>query len=256
MDMNYLDTKFGLMESIMRNTLQKIKNLSSKMDMFTDRLVTVERKMLHFERELHIVKLQQSSSGKQPQHRLPPKYVPQHTALPPLPIYNPYFVRPRPVPPLRPNRTTNQPPITQSASSHQLPAPVPPIVNPDHPPSHSISHSSVDPPDHTSANPPGNSSAQLPHDPPAHIQHHPYNDSPNPETKDSPHSPVIDVLRTETTRPKRARHSSTDTELCSVMISPVFEPRLKNRKVLTSPVDDIFESDILPRLDNDFSNWT
>ena len=89
MDMNYLDTKFGLMESIMRNTLQKIENLSSKMDMFTDRLVTVERKMLHFERELHIVKLQQSSSGKQPQHRLPPKYVPQHTALPPLPIYNP-----------------------------------------------------------------------------------------------------------------------------------------------------------------------
>ena len=79
---------------------------------------------------------------------------------------------------------------------------------------------------------------------------------PNPEIKDSPHSPVIDVLRTETTRPKKTRHSSTDTELCSVMISPVFEPRLKNRKVLTSPVDDIFESDILPRLDNDFSNWT
>ena len=26
--------------------------------------------------------------------------------------------------------------------------------------------------------------------------------------------------------------------------------------VLTSPVDNIFESDILPRLDNDFSNWT
>ena len=40
------------------------------------------------------------------------------------------------------------------------------------------------------------------------------------------------------------------------MISPVFEPRLKNRKVLTLPVDNIFESDILPRLDNDFSNWT
>ena len=47
-----------------------------------------------------------------------------------------------------------------------------------------------------------------------------------------------------------------NTELCSVMISPVFEPRLKNRKVLTSLVDDIFESDILPRLDNDFSIWT
>ena len=226
------------------------------MDMFTDRIITVERKMLHFERELHIVKLQQSSPGRHPQHRLPPKYVSQHTALPPLPTYNPYFRRPKPVPPLRPNRTTNQPPITQSASPPQLPAPVPPIINPDHPPSHSISHSSVDPPDHTSANPPGNSSAQLPRDPPAYLQHHLHNHSPNPETKDSPHSPVIDVLRTETTRPKRTRHSSTDTELYIVMISPVFEPRLKNCKVLTSPVNDIFESDILPRLNNDFSNWT
>ena len=62
-----------------------------------------------------------------------------------------------------------------------------------------------------------------------------------------PHFPVIDVLRTETTRPKRNRHSSTDTERCNVMISPVFEPRPKNRKVLTSPVNT---------LNNDFSNWT
>ena len=151
---------------MMRNTLQK--NREHKMDMLTVRLVIVERKMLQFERELHIVKLQQSSSGKQPQHRLPPKYVPQHAALPPLPLYNPYFVRPRPVPPRRPNRTTNQPPITQSASSPYLPAPVPPIINPNHPPSHSFSHSSVDPPDHTSANPPGNSFAQPPCDPHAH----------------------------------------------------------------------------------------
>ena len=245
-----------LMESMMRNTLQKIENISSKMDMFTDRLVTVERKMFHFERELHIVKQQQSSSGKQPHHGLPPKYVPQHTALPPLPIYNPCFVQPRPVPPLRPNRTTNQPPITQSASSPQLPAPVPRIINPDHSSSHSINHSSVDPPDHTSANPPGNSSAQPPRNLPAHLQHHPHNHSPNLETKDSPHSPVIDVLRTEITRPKRTRHSSTNTELCYVMISPVFEPRLKNRKLLTSSVNYIFESDSLPRLNNDFSNRT
>ena len=64
MDMNYLDTKFGLMDSMMRNTLQKIENISFKMDMFTDHLVTVERKMVHFERELHIVKLQQSSSDQ------------------------------------------------------------------------------------------------------------------------------------------------------------------------------------------------
>ena len=109
-------------------------------------------------------------------------YVPQHTALPPLPIYNPYVVRPRRVPPLRPNGTTDQLPITQSASSPQLPAPVPPIIKPDHPLSHSISHSSVDPPGHTSANIPGKSSAQPPCDPPAQLQYHPDNDSPNPET--------------------------------------------------------------------------
>ena len=50
------------------------------MDMFTDRLVTVERKMLHFERELHIVKLQQSSSGRHPHRILQHQYVPQATA--------------------------------------------------------------------------------------------------------------------------------------------------------------------------------
>ena len=31
--------------------------------------------------------------------------------------------------------------------------------------------------------------------------------------KVSSHSPVIDLLRTETTRPERTRHSLTDTEL-------------------------------------------
>ena len=137
MNTNYLDTKFGLMESMMRNTLQKIENISSKMDMFTDRLVTVEMKMLHFEKEIHIVKLQQSSSGRHPQQRLQHQYVPHHTALTPLPIYNPYFRRPKPVPPPRPNRTTKQR-LTQSVSSPQLPAAAPPIINPDHSPSHSI----------------------------------------------------------------------------------------------------------------------
>ena len=149
------------------------------------------------------------------------------------------------------DRTTNQPPIIQSASSPQLPEPVQSIINPDHPPSHSISHSSVDPPDYTSANPPGNSSAQQPRDPPAHLQHRPYNDSSNPETNDSPHSPEPKL-----SRPNRTRHSSTDTELCNVMISPVFEHKLKNRKVLTSSVNDIFENDILSRLNNNFCNWT
>ena len=57
-------------------------------------------------------------------------------------------------------------------------------------------------------------------------------------------------------RSKRARHSSTDTELCNVMISPVFEPRLKNHKVLTSPINVVFDNDILPQLKNDFTEWT
>ena len=127
--------------------------------------------------------------------------------------------------------TTNQPSITQSASSPQLPAPVPLIINPDHLPSHSTIHSSVDSPDYLSANSPGNSSAQPPLDPPAHLQHHPHNHSQNSETKNLPHSPVIDGLRTETTRPKKNRHSSTDTELCNVMISPVFKPRLSGFRI-------------------------
>ena len=66
----------------------------------------------------------------------------------------------------------------------------------------------------------------------------------------------IDYPRTKTMRSKRARHSSTDTELCNVMISPVFEPRLKSRKVLTSPINVIFDNDILPQLKNDFTEWT
>ena len=164
----------------------------------------------------------------------------------PFPICNPYFRRPKPVPPPRLNCATNQP-LTQSASSPLLPAPVPPIMNPYHPSYHPISHSSVHPPDHPSAYQPDNSSAQPPRDPPTHLQHHPQNHSPNPETKDSPHSPAIDVLRTKTTRPKNNWQK---------LVSPVFEPRLKNRKVLTSSVNDIFESDILPRLNNDFSDWT
>ena len=82
------------------------------MVMITDRLITVERKMLHLERELHIVKLQQSSPGRHPlctiqtttpvcpQHTALPALsrsilhchpCRQHTALPPLPIYNPHI---------------------------------------------------------------------------------------------------------------------------------------------------------------------
>ena len=56
-------------------------------------------------------------------------------------------------------------------------------------------------------------------------------------------------------RSKRTRHSSTDNE--HYIITPVFEPRLKNRKVLTSPVNDIDPyADVVPHLNNDFSDWT
>ena len=40
------------------------------------------------------------------------------------------------------------------------------------------------------------------------------------------------------------------------MISLVFEPRLKNRKVLTSLIHVVFDNDILPQLNNDYTEWT
>ena len=65
-------------------------------------------KMLYFEREFYIVKPQQSSSGRHPQHRPPHQFFPQHTALPPFPIYTfPYFRRSKPVPPPRLNHSHN-----------------------------------------------------------------------------------------------------------------------------------------------------
>ena len=57
------------------------------------------------------------------------------------------------------------------------------------------------------------------------------------------------------TRSKRSRHSSTDNE--HFILSPLFEPRLKNRKVLTPPVNDIDPyADVVPHLDNDFFDLT
>ena len=56
------------------------------------------------------------------------------------------------------------------------------------------------------------------------------------------------------TRSKRTRHSSTDSE--HYIKSPVFQPRLKNRKILTAPVNDIDPYvDVVPHIDNDFSYW-
>ena len=55
-------------------------------------------------------------------------------------------------------------------------------------------------------------------------------------------------------RSKRTHHSSTDSQ--HYIISPVFQPRLKNRKILTSPVNDIDSyENIVPHIDNDFSGW-
>ena len=73
-------------------------------------------------------------------------------------------------------------------------------------------------------------------------------DNSNPAQKSPLHSmsPII--------RSKRTRYSSTDSE--HYIISSVFQPRLKNRKILTSPVNDIDSNeDIVPHIDNDFSDW-
>ena len=50
MDNQYLNTKFGRMELLMKNALRKIDKISSKMGTFTDRLVNTEKKMLYFEK--------------------------------------------------------------------------------------------------------------------------------------------------------------------------------------------------------------
>ena len=124
------------------------------------------------------------------------------------------------------------PPDTSSFCSSHFPL--------SHPPSHPPVHPQYHPHDH----------------PLDHPQDHPFDNSPNPESKDLPNSIDIDHPRTKTMSSKRARQSSTDTELCNVMIFPVFEHRLKNRKVLTSPINVIFGNDILPQLKNDFTEWT
>ena len=89
-----MNTKLGLMESLMKDALRKMDKISSKMDTFTDRLVNIEKKMLIFEKELYVVKLQQCASGCLPQGQ----HVSRHVASPPLPIYNPDFKRQFPAP--------------------------------------------------------------------------------------------------------------------------------------------------------------
>ena len=42
----------------MKDTLRKVDKITSNMDTFTDRLVNIEKKMLYFEKELYVVKLQ------------------------------------------------------------------------------------------------------------------------------------------------------------------------------------------------------
>ena len=151
MDNQYLNTKFGLMESLMKDALRKMDKISSKMDTFTDRLANIEKKMLYFEKELYVVKLQQqSSSGRLPQHQ----HVSRHVAPPPpLPINNLYFKRQFPAPRLPPKRTSRQR-FIQSASTHQLSAPVLPSTNPDHQLSRSHGHMLIRKQDHSSAHPP------------------------------------------------------------------------------------------------------
>ena len=127
----------------------------------------------------------------------------------------------------------------QSTSPPQLSAPILPSIYPGHQLGHSHGHWPIRQQDYSSAYQPHTSSSRqsnpshshLPVHPHDHQQvdprDHPFDVSPNLESKDLPHSIDIGYPRTKTMRSKRARHSSSDTELCNVMISPVFEPRVQ-----------------------------
>ena len=186
---------------------------------------------------------------------------------PPLPIYNPYFKHQMPAPrPQNRNVHTNNilfnlhHHLSTSSTQYKSRSPTEPFPFPRphaHPQTRLLICSSTRHPSSSSSHfplshPPGH--------PPVHeqdhSQDHPFDYSPNPESKDLPHSIDIDHPRTKTMTSKRARHSSTDTELCNVMMSPMSEPRLKNRKVLTFTINVILDNDILPQLMNDFTEWT
>ena len=235
--------------------------ISDKLDTISERLYTVENKMSYFEKQLYLWKLHEQTSNK-PQYAPRRQQISQYVA--PIlrrthqpPIMNPYFKPPRykkhvnepqtPTQFTKHNARTHQPPSTRPSS--QLDAPTQPPVHP------------VQPTTLTTPAQPSTHQAQL-------VQPdqttEPYQTtlptSTKTETQVTQRTPMPkrychSAQKSPATRSKRTRHSSTDNE--HYIISPVFEPRLKNRKVLTSPVNDIDPyADVVPHLDNDFSDWT
>ena len=230
--------------------------ISDKLDTISKRLYTVENKMSYIEKQLYLWKLHEQTSNK-PQYAPRRQQIPQYVA--PIsrrthqpPIMNPYFKPPRYKKHVNeaPTQHTNQPPSTRPSS--QLDAPTQPpvqtvqlttLTTPAQPSTHQAQLAQPDQttePYQTTLLPSTKTETQR-----------------TPMPKQYSHSAQKSQLYSlsPATRSKRTRHSSTDNE--HYIISPVFEPRLKNRKVLTSPVNDIDPyADAVPHLDNDFSDWT
>ena len=231
------------MESLLQDVLCKLDTLSYKLDTISERMYVIENKMSYFEKQLYLRKLheQTTSTSNQPQYAPRSQQIPQYIApisrRPQPPILNPYFKPQRhkkhvnelrvPTPHTKNNATTCQ----LKRPSSQPDAPAQPSVQPAQPTelSQTIGKASTSTDTNSQRTPKSNQNS-------------------NPAQKSLLHSmsPII--------RSKRTLYSSTDSE--HYIISPVFQPRLKNRKILTSPVNDIDSyEDIVPHIDNDFSDW-
>ena len=232
--------------------------ISDKLDTISKRLYTVENKMSYIEKQLYLWKLHEQTSNKPRRQQIPQYVAPISRRTHQPPIMKPYFKPPRykkhvneaPTQHTNHNARTHQPPSTRPSS--QLDAPTQPPVHPVQPttlttPAQSSTHQAQRAqPDQTTEP----YQTTLPTSTKTETQR-------TPMPKRYSHSAQKSQLysMSPATRSKRTRHSSTDNE--HYIISPVFEPRLKNRKVLTSPVKDIDPyADAVPHLDNDFSDWT
>ena len=220
--------------------------------------------MSYIEKQLYLWKLHEQTSNK-PQYAPRRQQIPQYVAsisrrTHEPPIMNPYFKSSRykkhvnePQAPTQYTKhiaTTHQ--LQPARPSSQLDAPTQPPVQPVQPTTLT-----------TSAQPSTHQDQLAQQDQTTELYQTTLATSTKTETQLTPmpkrysHSAQESQLysMSPATRSKRTQHSSTDNE--HYIISPVFEPRLKNRKVLTSPVNDIDPyADAVPHLDNDFSDWT
>ena len=222
--------------------------ISDKLDTISERLYTVENKMSYIEKQLYFWKLHEQTSNK-PQYAPRRQQIPQYVA--PIlrktqqpPIMNLYFKPPRhkkhvkepqaPTQHTDHNARTHQPPSTRPSS--QLDAPTQLPVQP-------VQLTTL-----TTLAQPSTLQAQLAQ---SDQTTEPYQTtlptSTKTETQRTPmpkryshsaqKSQLYSTCMSPATRSKKTRHSSTDNE--HYIISPVFQPRSKNRLVLTSPVKDI-----------------